>query len=157
MSALEDASNWYTRAACADEPTDLFFSRDTEGRGHSTGWRVSAALEVCSHCPVKRPCLAAAVARDERFGVWGGRNFEKKHRSPAAKRVKPKKGPLDSRCERCGEIFMINAGPVIYTCERCAMEYRERNPGADKRRTRVKQRAEGAPRSSVLTRDRLTG
>ena len=30
------------------------------------------AVEACRHCPAAGPCLAYAVAADERFGIWGG-------------------------------------------------------------------------------------
>jgi hypothetical protein len=30
------------------------------------------AVEGCGRCPARSPCLAYALAADERFGVWGG-------------------------------------------------------------------------------------
>lgn len=34
---------------------------------------VKAALAMCEECPVRAQCLQDALARGERFGVWGGR------------------------------------------------------------------------------------
>jgi WhiB family redox-sensing transcriptional regulator len=36
------------------------------------GQATAAALDRCSFCPVRRSCLASALASDEEFGVWGG-------------------------------------------------------------------------------------
>ncbi|WUJ75780.1 WhiB family transcriptional regulator [Kribbella soli] len=36
------------------------------------GQATAAALDRCSFCPVRRSCLASALANDEEFGVWGG-------------------------------------------------------------------------------------
>jgi len=36
------------------------------------GQATAAALDRCSFCPVRRSCLASALAGDEEFGVWGG-------------------------------------------------------------------------------------
>jgi len=41
------------------------------------GWQGTAAcrstaLDVCGFCPVRRSCLAYALADDEDYGVWGG-------------------------------------------------------------------------------------
>jgi hypothetical protein len=32
----------------------------------------STAVAACRACPAAEPCLAYAVAADERFGIWGG-------------------------------------------------------------------------------------
>ncbi|WTK91916.1 WhiB family transcriptional regulator [Kribbella sp. NBC_01510] len=36
------------------------------------GQATAAAVGRCGFCPVRRSCLAAALANDEEFGVWGG-------------------------------------------------------------------------------------
>jgi WhiB family redox-sensing transcriptional regulator len=36
------------------------------------GQATADALDRCSFCPVRRSCLASALAGDEEFGVWGG-------------------------------------------------------------------------------------
>lgn len=55
---------WQASAACAEYPTDLFFSGDSD----------TEAIAVCEACPVKAECLAEALAtpvRDD-HGVAGG-------------------------------------------------------------------------------------
>ncbi|MFG1820372.1 WhiB family transcriptional regulator [Kribbella sp. NPDC049174] len=34
--------------------------------------QATAAVDRCGFCPVRRSCLASALAGDEEFGVWGG-------------------------------------------------------------------------------------
>ena len=36
---------------------------------------VEVAVSICHTCPVQAVCLAGALARGERDGVWGGRFF----------------------------------------------------------------------------------
>jgi len=33
---------------------------------------VNGAVAACRRCPAAVPCLAYALAADERFGIWGG-------------------------------------------------------------------------------------
>lgn len=57
---------WEDSAACragGTDPDEFFVDRTTNA---------AAARGVCLGCPVKGECLDAALARDERFGVWGG-------------------------------------------------------------------------------------
>jgi Transcription factor WhiB len=57
-------SDWQDRAACKGEPPEWF---DAE-----TADDAARALAVCARCPVRRECLTAAAANNERYGVWGG-------------------------------------------------------------------------------------
>jgi WhiB family redox-sensing transcriptional regulator len=34
------------------------------------------AKELCGDCPIRAQCLAAALEREEPWGVWGGQIFE---------------------------------------------------------------------------------
>jgi WhiB family redox-sensing transcriptional regulator len=57
-------------AACHDGTGDLtamFFSEDL--------YDIARAKHLCSTCPVRKACLAGAVARREPWGVWGGELF----------------------------------------------------------------------------------
>lgn len=35
------------------------------------------AKVLCGDCPIRRECLAAALEREEPWGVWGGEIFER--------------------------------------------------------------------------------
>lgn len=65
---------WTERAACRGHETDLWFSGDRPGKNGLTprASERARAQEICGSCPVREECLADAVARGERFGVWGG-------------------------------------------------------------------------------------
>lgn len=66
--ALDDA--WMGRARCRDliEPDLIFFPPTRKGVQADT----SEAKRICSSCPVRRTCLAYAIAHKETKGVWGG-------------------------------------------------------------------------------------
>jgi WhiB family redox-sensing transcriptional regulator len=55
---------WQESALCAQTDPEAFYPE----KGGST----RAAKRVCSRCEVQAECLEYALARDERFGIWGG-------------------------------------------------------------------------------------
>jgi len=55
---------WQDRALCAQTDPEAFFPE----KGSST----RAAKRVCRACEVRPECLAYALRRRERFGVFGG-------------------------------------------------------------------------------------
>lgn len=57
--------------ACAAEP-DLWHDGDSR-----------QAIKVCRRCPARAECLAFAIAGDERWGVWGGRSFDRRSKAAA--------------------------------------------------------------------------
>ncbi|TDO45875.1 transcription factor WhiB [Kribbella sp. VKM Ac-2527] len=57
---------WQAMGACRSVADDTWFPEPTE-----TGLK-SAAVDRCVFCPVRRSCLAYALAGDEEYGVWGG-------------------------------------------------------------------------------------
>ena len=63
LGSAED-TRWMRDGLCAQTDPDAFFP----SRGEPTG----PAKAVCLACPVRIACLAYALDRDERFGVWGG-------------------------------------------------------------------------------------
>ena len=60
-------------AACADADPDLFFPEPGDEAAEA------AARAICASCPVRPACYAGAVARGERWGIWGGENLEAVH------------------------------------------------------------------------------
>ncbi|MGL4177518.1 MAG: WhiB family transcriptional regulator [Dermatophilaceae bacterium] len=63
-TAAAEGGDWQVAALCAQVDPELFFPED--------GGSAREALAVCLRCPVRAQCLEAALARGERFGVWGG-------------------------------------------------------------------------------------
>ncbi|GAA3610608.1 WhiB family transcriptional regulator [Microlunatus ginsengisoli] len=53
--------------ACAGTDTETWFSTVPADQ--------VVCLRICADCPVREACLAGALARDEQWGIWGGRIF----------------------------------------------------------------------------------
>jgi len=64
-------------AACVGTDPSLFFPDPGDLAAESE------AQAVCAGCPVRDECHAGAVRRGERWGIWGGVNFEVVHGLPA--------------------------------------------------------------------------
>lgn len=58
------APDWHAEALCAEVGGDFWFPE----KGGST----RDAKRICAGCEVRDKCLAGAVERRERFGIWGG-------------------------------------------------------------------------------------
>lgn len=55
---------WQDDAACAQVDPELFFPEQ--------GGSAVEPRRLCGSCPVRAECLAFALSRDEKFGIWGG-------------------------------------------------------------------------------------
>ena len=64
IDATEEEQDWQERALCAQTDPEAFFPE----KGGST----REAKRICLGCEVKDECLEYALAKDERFGIWGG-------------------------------------------------------------------------------------
>jgi WhiB family redox-sensing transcriptional regulator len=63
---------WQERALCAEVDSEMFYPE----KGGST----REAKRVCLACEVRAECLDYALARDERFGIWGGLSERERRR-----------------------------------------------------------------------------
>ena len=63
---------WQERALCAQTDPEAFFPE----KGGST----REAKRVCMACDVRADCLEYALAKDERFGIWGGLSERERRR-----------------------------------------------------------------------------
>lgn len=57
---------WQSMGACRSVADDTWFPDPTDTSVKA------AAVDRCSFCPVRRYCLAYALAAEEQYGVWGG-------------------------------------------------------------------------------------
>lgn len=62
---------WATAAVCAQIDPEIFFP---------DGGSDTKAKRICARCPVTAECLADALGRNERYGVWGGLNVRERNR-----------------------------------------------------------------------------
>lgn len=84
IQALADpGEKWKLRAACQKHPRPNIFHPPPARQGASETLKrsqaekrrriiIAEAKTVCRRCPVKTDCLAYAVARDNKYGIWGG-------------------------------------------------------------------------------------
>ena len=74
MSSLEQQvrGDWQAMAACAGDQGVAFYPPVSAERRKARANRERRAKAVCATCSVRSQCLAHAIARDERYGIWGG-------------------------------------------------------------------------------------
>lgn len=63
---------WQEESLCAQTDPEAFFPE----KGGST----REAKRICVGCTVKAECLEYALAKDERFGIWGGLSERERRR-----------------------------------------------------------------------------
>lgn len=74
---LPRARHWTDDAACVGAPLGLFFP---EGDSRAARKVVQEAKGLCEGCLVRERCLEEAMARGERYGVWGGLDERERRR-----------------------------------------------------------------------------
>ena len=67
-----DDDLWQEKALCAQTDPEAFFPE----KGGST----REAKRICQGCEVRDACLDYALAKDERFGIWGGLSERERRR-----------------------------------------------------------------------------
>ena len=77
---MPPAHTWQDEAACKTLPLEMFFPPAEQ--------EADAAKTICSGCTVKEPCLEAALAAGERFGIWGGLTSDERQSIVARRRVR---------------------------------------------------------------------
>jgi WhiB family redox-sensing transcriptional regulator len=66
---VADSMDWRHRAACRDEPGELFFAVGSSGPALL---QIAEAKTVCRRCPVTVQCLDMALSMGLDHGVFGG-------------------------------------------------------------------------------------
>lgn len=80
----EGEGDWRAAGNCVGVDPDLFFPK----RGEST----REAKAVCQGCTVRDECLEHALARPERYGIWGGASERERRRLRRARRLAAQQG-----------------------------------------------------------------
>jgi WhiB family redox-sensing transcriptional regulator len=84
---------WQEAAACRQADPELFFPIGTAGAAAA---EIQRAKAICARCPVRRPCLAYALATGQDFGIWGGHDENERrllHRQWRESRIAASAGP----------------------------------------------------------------
>ena len=63
------ARDWRDRAACLDEPPELFFPVGETGPAQL---QTLEAQAVCRRCPAIEFCFQFAIETGQETGIWGG-------------------------------------------------------------------------------------
>lgn len=95
-------AGWRDKGACRnlgpDElgDPDPYFAVD---RGE-----IKEAKRICrTLCPVRDECLRYAMANGERYGVWGGETWSRRHRLARDYHGTPEHWQQGCRCPHCNE------------------------------------------------------
>jgi Transcription factor WhiB len=75
--AVVDLAARGLRTHCSDPGTSDLWLSDHPGERHE-------AAKLCRHCPVIIECRQAADARDERWHVWGGKDYTRRQKPQRA-------------------------------------------------------------------------
>ena len=70
-------ASWRDSAACRHADTELFFPIGKAGAALA---ETRQAKLVCAGCPVRRACLAFALATGQDYGIWGGYDEDERRR-----------------------------------------------------------------------------
>lgn len=68
--------SWTERAGCKGLPSDLFFLDCEKDDTKTYKSKLRHAQSICAQCEVARECFNYALSNDERYGVWGGVDFQ---------------------------------------------------------------------------------
>jgi WhiB family redox-sensing transcriptional regulator len=63
---------WDGVAACATADPEAWFPKKGENPRYAKG--------ICRRCEIRTQCLAGALERGEKFGIWGGESAEQERR-----------------------------------------------------------------------------
>ena len=77
---------WRDVGLCRDKDPNLFYPL---GKGRVPAQQAEVAKAFCSVCPSREPCLAFALATDQRLGVWGGTTPEERRQLRGRRRRAP--------------------------------------------------------------------
>lgn len=73
--------DWRDLGSCSTAPDpDLWYASTVEDR--------TTAIKICADCPVRANCLDSALTTGEKFGIWGGVDFEEPRRAARAAYVR---------------------------------------------------------------------
>jgi WhiB family redox-sensing transcriptional regulator len=72
---MRDDINWMESALCRQTDAELWFPDRENPNPAGLIRSIRAAQNVCRSCPVQTECLDAALANNEKFGIWAGINM----------------------------------------------------------------------------------
>lgn len=124
--------DWTEDAACIGIPTDLYFP---EQGTSANATDVKMLLRICGECTVASECLAEALelegdcGRNRRFGIWGGKTPQQRHKM--VKGARKQKRRDDNLCpkglhEMTPENTYTNPVSELRECRACRTIQRDK-------------------------------
>lgn len=89
------SGSWYDFAACKGMDPEPWYQTHPEA--------MAGPKAVCASCPVWRPCLAVALTRREKYGIWGGLSASERRRLLARIRKDARDGAVAHEVPQAGE------------------------------------------------------
>lgn len=77
---MPPTDSWQEAAACKMLPLEMFFPPAEQ--------EAESAKAICTGCTVREPCLEAALAAGERFGIWGGLTSDERQTIASRRRAR---------------------------------------------------------------------
>lgn len=118
----DNDGRWWEDAACRGMDPGLFFPE----RGDMAA--VNRARRICAECPVRKECLADALAFADRWGVRGGLSERQR------KRLRSMRRERRVRCVECQTVFIATHSSTKV----CSDECRKRRHHESQRRHKAK-------------------
>lgn len=150
---------WEAQAACVGHAALFAEAAEAEPGGSQRGTRkqlasiINACRAICVTCPVKAPCLDAALTRREPCGIWGGYTTVERRGLPQPKRRPAECGTESgySRHRRLGEETCAECRKAWADAESARNARRSNSPDALRSRRARNARREAA----AATRDQV--
>lgn len=127
MTAVLESRDWHLRASCQYVDPALWFPEEDEA-AEVTALQADQARRVCLGCPVRRQCLAYALARPEMFGTWGGLT-ERELRAERNRR--PRRGLAEILADADARYFRRQDRRIAANDRRLAAERKHRENAAE--------------------------
>jgi Transcription factor WhiB len=109
MVATAAPDVWKLDGVCRQVDPELWFP--------DKGQSARVATRICAACPVRAECLAYALERDERFGVWGGLS-ERERRKLAPSRAPKSRAPHRTHPAAASRSPLVDCPCGAATCQR---------------------------------------
>lgn len=116
LTSIVNTESWTDQALCATVDPELWFPEK--------GALNREAKRICGGCPVAAECLEYALARNERYGIWGGYSELQRRgmRGPLPKGIQQK--PITHGTYGGAVAHRRRDEPICDACRRAEMLYR---------------------------------
>ncbi len=116
----DPGEHWSERGLCRQIDAEVFFPERDGDDPTPRAQRVAEAKAICALCPVRAECLRDALAKNERFGVWGGLTTRERDRLQGAKGTRPPRTLMPCGTPAAARRHARHHEPLDEACRRAA-------------------------------------